>query len=384
MFSTAHHGTSVNSKSIIADLINKNNPAQKVSQKAKEVVNALRKIADGSEEETVKDLRNDLEQYGGTNDVTFVFGNDKKGIKHIAQKHGSKTLLKVFDTVVDGKVLRYVPGKKTVVLSKGDYEAVLSLDENGNKKTWLLSGWNTKEKSSDVSSEVSTQSTSTQIKPTFSRQDLGAELNNSITNSDGDFNLGQSQKRTGCVFQESAQPNNNVAVVSAYDEIINISEEKKNNRVLYDKKKELSKTLSASKAVTIDNSDTIITNSASNFNPKQSQKRTGYVFQEPAQPNLFVENAAQNHNKGFVGIDLKGNRGLTDINRNLILIGTNPLNTKDKKALASFVKTSKRIGKKLQTILIIFLWQKKQIRATRIAQITIKLVSKQTMEIIMV
>lgn len=118
------------------------------------------------------------------------------------------------------------------------------------------------------------------------------------------------------------QPNNNVAVVSAYDEIINISEEKKNNRVLYDKKKELSKTLSTSKAVTIDNSDTIITNSASNFNPKQSQKRTGYVFQEPAQPNLFVENAAQNHNKGFVGIDLKGNRGLTDINRNLILIGT--------------------------------------------------------------
>ena len=66
------------------------------------------------------------------------------------------------------------------------------------------------------------------------------------------------------------------------------------------------------------------------------------------------------------------------------LIGTRPLNTKDKKALASFVKNSKRIGKKLQTILIIFLWQKKQIRATRIAQITIKSVSKQTMGIIMV
>ena len=65
------------------------------------------------------------------------------------------------------------------------------------------------------------------------------------------------------------QPNNNVAVVSAYDEAINISEEKKNNRVLYDKKKELSKTLSASKAVTIDNSDTIITNSTGNFNSEQ-------------------------------------------------------------------------------------------------------------------
>lgn len=62
----------------------------------------------------------------------------------------------------------------------------------------------------------------------------------------------------------------------------------------------------------------IITINSTNNKPK----RTGYVFQEPAQPNLFVENASQNHDKGFVGIDLKANRGLTDINRNLILIGT--------------------------------------------------------------
>lgn len=113
-------------------------------------------------------------------------------------------------------------------------------------------------------------------------------------------------------------PNNNVAVVSAYDENIDISKEKKEGRVLYDKKKELSKTLSASKAVTIDNSNNSISDNSLENNPK----RIGYVFQEPAQPNLFVENAAQNHDKGFVGIDLKGNRGLTDINRNLILIGT--------------------------------------------------------------
>lgn len=162
--------------------------SQKTSKKAKEVISALKKIADGSEEETVKDLRNDLNEYGGTNDITFIFGDDKKGIKHIAQKHGKKTLLKVFDTVVDGKVLRFVPNKKTVILSKGNYEAVLSLDENGKKKTWLLSGWNTKEKSSDVVGEVSTQSETTQIKPTFSRQDLGAELNNIITDSSNNLN----------------------------------------------------------------------------------------------------------------------------------------------------------------------------------------------------
>lgn len=60
---------------------------------------------------------------------------------------------------------------------------------------------------------------------------------------------------------------------------------------------------------------------------KQANNKDNVFYQSdyhgsPAQPNLFVENAAQNHNKGFVGIDLKGNRGLTDINRNLILIGT--------------------------------------------------------------
>ena len=168
-----------------------NKISSKTSQKAREVLSALQKIANGSEEETVKNLRDDLDQYGGTNDVTFIYGNHKKGIQHIAEKHGAKTLLKVFDTVVDGKIKRFVAPKKTVIIGKGNYEAVLSLDENGNKKTWLLSGWditNENKKSSDVNGEVSTQSATTQIKPTFSRQDLGAELNNIISNSDVDLN----------------------------------------------------------------------------------------------------------------------------------------------------------------------------------------------------
>ena len=121
------------------------------------------------------------------------------------------------------------------------------------------------------------------------------------------------------------QPNNNVAVVSAYDEIINISEEKKNNRVLYDKKKELSKTLSASKAVTIDNSDTIITNSASNFNPKQSQKRTGYVLeqQSSSQPNLFAESASERlgDNSENLYVQPKNSyRGRAVLDKQLILV----------------------------------------------------------------
>ncbi len=157
-------------------------------RKAREVKAALERIASGSAEETVKNLRNDLEQYGGTNDVTFVFGDEKKGIRHIAEKHGVKTLLKVFDAVVDGDVSKFVKGKKTVHLSKDGVEAILSLDENGNKKTWLLTGFDTKI-SPDEEREFRATLNSTQSKPTFSRQELGAELNSYIISNDtGDVN----------------------------------------------------------------------------------------------------------------------------------------------------------------------------------------------------
>lgn len=73
-------------------------------------------------------------------------------------------------------------------------------------------------------------------------------------------------KKTSEKLSIILEPKSNTAIVSAYDEKINISEEKKNNRVLYSKKDELSKTLSASKAVTIDSSNNIITDSDSDFN----------------------------------------------------------------------------------------------------------------------
>lgn len=47
-----------------------------------------------------------------------------------------------------------------------------------------------KRKSSDVNGEVSTQSATTQIKPTFSRQDLGAELSFIKNNNAKNLNSG--------------------------------------------------------------------------------------------------------------------------------------------------------------------------------------------------
>ena len=70
-----------------------------------------------------------------------------------------------------------MPNYCRIFLEKDNYEAVLSLDENGKQKTWLLTGFNTKI-SPDVEREFSATLKTTQIKPTFSRQDLGAGLNN--------------------------------------------------------------------------------------------------------------------------------------------------------------------------------------------------------------
>ena len=128
--------------------------------------------------------RDDLSQYGGDNNITFYYGstgNPEKnfkggyGIAHIGGKHGADTLLRVLNVIADGKIDRYVPGNKTVVLTDGEYEAVLALTRFGEKETWLFNGWKKDEKTG-ADGEVSTHSDATQANPTFSREDLGAVL----------------------------------------------------------------------------------------------------------------------------------------------------------------------------------------------------------------
>jgi hypothetical protein len=149
-----------------------------IASKIADVRDAINSIAAGAEESTVKGLRPDLVEYGGTPDVTFIYGDKKKGLYHIGNKRGAGIVHEVIATVINGKISRYTPRNKTVVLSKGNYEAVLSLDEHGNKKTWLLTGW-AKEKP-DATGEVSAQSGATQARPTFSRSDLVAGFGNSL------------------------------------------------------------------------------------------------------------------------------------------------------------------------------------------------------------
>lgn len=98
------------------------------------VEDAMREIANGKAEATVAGLRNDLEQYGGTNDVTIIRGDEKKGLFHIEKRHGSGCIAPVLEAVANGKITRFVKGNKTVHLDKDGYRAVLSLEEHGKKR----------------------------------------------------------------------------------------------------------------------------------------------------------------------------------------------------------------------------------------------------------
>ena len=104
------------------------------------IKNAIEQIIKGEKEEVViKNVRDDLEKYGGTNDISFIKGNEKGGIFHFSKKH-KEDIEGVIEALTDGKITSHVPNRKVFIEHK-DYLAILSLDYHGNKKTWLLTGY---------------------------------------------------------------------------------------------------------------------------------------------------------------------------------------------------------------------------------------------------
>lgn len=157
---------------------------KRAEENKKMVVSAMDRIAKGEEYVPNAVIRGDLAQYGGDMFVGLYWGkagNPEKnhkggyGLSHIGAKHGADTIINIIDVLCDGNVDRYVAGNKTVILTKNGYECVLALTKNGNKETWLLSGWGKIDKAGGIG-EVSTHSDPTQGSPTFSRTDLGAAL----------------------------------------------------------------------------------------------------------------------------------------------------------------------------------------------------------------
>ncbi len=149
-------------------------------------VEAVEHIMDGADESVIKNARDDISQYGGSNDVALVWGNSKKGIAHIGEKRGGEVVGNVIRAVVEGDVVKFVEAKKTLHIEWNGYEAVLSLDENGNRKTWLLTGWH--QNRPDASGEVGAQSGATHTRPTFSRSDMGAGLDVILAQRDESVN----------------------------------------------------------------------------------------------------------------------------------------------------------------------------------------------------
>lgn len=74
-------------------------------------------------------------------DVTLVYGDDKAGLAHIAKRRGADFMKRLPELLEKGEVYKRGNQKTRVFIKNDTDEAVLSLDWNGEKKTWLLSAY---------------------------------------------------------------------------------------------------------------------------------------------------------------------------------------------------------------------------------------------------
>lgn len=96
-------------------------------------------LAGKADEIIVKNVRDDLEQYGGNNNIAFIKGTKKGGVAHFATKH-KDDIEYIINVLINGKITAAVPNRK-VFIEDENYLAILSLDYFGDKKTWLLTGY---------------------------------------------------------------------------------------------------------------------------------------------------------------------------------------------------------------------------------------------------
>lgn len=92
----------------------------------------------------------------------------------------ANTVAHVLETVANGEIDRFVPGHMRVHLKRNGYVAILSLVENGGRKTWLLTGFKEfsqgKETTGDGIGKVCTRHDSTHTRPILCRPDTGAAV----------------------------------------------------------------------------------------------------------------------------------------------------------------------------------------------------------------
>lgn len=113
-----------------------------------EIKSALYAVVEGKKDEiTIQNVRSDLAQYGGNNNISIIKGNIKGGAAHILDKH-SGDIEGIIDTILNGKITNVIKERK-VFLETDNYLVILQLDYFGNKKTWLLTGYEKEELKKD-------------------------------------------------------------------------------------------------------------------------------------------------------------------------------------------------------------------------------------------
>lgn len=113
------------------------------SQRSKKVKDAYEKIKQGQDTVVIQELRKDLEELGGTSDVTFFKGDKKYGFEHIKARGREKDINGILEAVANGTIMNRdkIKTNKMVYVQKNGYEALLCLDYKGEVKTWLLTGY---------------------------------------------------------------------------------------------------------------------------------------------------------------------------------------------------------------------------------------------------
>lgn len=154
-----------------------------------QVHDALQKIADGADRSELTNFRQDLKEYGSDGHVWLTWGGLNAGIQKILYRRGPETLGRVLKTVAEGRVVPRTRDDRRLELHLGSGRAILSLDNQDQKRTWVLTGWESGKP--DVRGQVLSNPKTTQTGPIFGRSDLGAGLPRIIRALSGDANFAQ-------------------------------------------------------------------------------------------------------------------------------------------------------------------------------------------------
>lgn len=113
------------------------------------------------------------------------------GVSHIVSKHGETVANKIVEVIAKGELVKESgpEGGNRVDINYDGHTAILSLYKEGNRETWLLTGWKDYEKTPGELGGVYGPNEPTRDGTTRFRPDTGAEVGDNIQQSGNDRNI---------------------------------------------------------------------------------------------------------------------------------------------------------------------------------------------------